>query len=313
MENNNLPDLTGKVYEYKQSKIRVYPQHKNRASECGSSCERYLVLSRTRWQDRVPHGPELQFIFDGGNMIEDMAIRELSDAGFQIIEQQRAFEWPALQLTGHLDCKVLYDSKAYPVEIKGLQHHDFVKLNTIQDFHNSKKPWIRKYPAQLTMYMLNTGHEIGAFYLKDKLNYQPKTIWVELDYDYAESICKKLERINAHIAKGTLPEEFDEPDACQMCGFLHVCLPEIKATAIEISEDENLISKLERRSELEEVFREYSALDREIKKAIEGKERAIIGDYLITGKWVERAGYAVSASRYWLPKIGKLVPQKETA
>lgn len=304
---HNFPDIITPVFEAKKRRIKSYPQRVNRASECGHPCERYLVLSRTNWQDRVLHGPELQFIFEGGNMIEEMAIRELQEAGFQVIEQQRAFEWPALELTGHLDAKIIYEHNAYPIEIKGLNHQDFEKLNSIQDFHNSTKSWIKKYPAQLMMYLLNTGHELGAFYLKDKLTFRPKVVWVELDYDYTEQIVQKLERVNQHIKDGTRPDPIDDPELCQDCSFQHICLPDIKQQAIEIQgDDSELVPKLNRRAELEAAYREYQALDKEIKKAIEGKEKAIIGDYLITGKWVNRAGYTVEASRYWLPKIGRL-------
>lgn len=307
---SNLPDLAAAVLESKRRKIRNYPQRWNRASEVGHPCERYLVLCRTNWQDRLLHGPELEFIFDGGRMIEDMAIRELQDAGFQIIEQQRAFEWPALELTGHLDAKVVWEGRAYPLEIKGLNHQDAERLNTLRDFLESPKPWIRKYPAQLTMYLLNTNSELGAFYIKDKLTFVPKVVWVELDYDYAEELCKKLERVNTHVKSGTRPDPCDDPEVCRTCAFLHICLPEVKATAIEMPDDEELEAKLLRREELTAAKAEYEALDREIKKALEGKERAIVGDFLVTGKWVERKGYTVEPSRYWQSKIARLVPEQ---
>lgn len=46
---------------------------------------------------------------------------------------------------------------------------------------------------------------MGAFYIKDKLTFAPKVIWVELDYDYAEALCQKLERVNAHVKAGISP------------------------------------------------------------------------------------------------------------
>ncbi len=312
--NNRLdkyPDIVTPVYEYKRSKIRNYPQHKNRASECGHPCIRYLVFCRTRWEDRLLHKPELEFIFDGGMMIEDMAIRELQEAGIKIIEQQRSFEWKALELTGRLDAKVLIDGVAYPLEIKGLNHYDFEKLNTIEDFHRSSKVWVRGYPAQLMMYMLNTNSELGCFYLKDKLTFQPKQIWVELDYDYAEGICKKLELVNKHVKEGTLPEGVDDYDICHMCSFVHICLPEIKQKALEFVEDPDFEEKLLRREELTQYVKEYNALDKDIKNQLEGKDKIMVGDFMISGSWVERKGYFVEDGKYWRVKITRLSPQVE--
>lgn len=301
-----LPDILAPIYEAKRKKIRAYPQVTNRASECGHPCERYLVYCRTHWQEKLLHGPELEFIFEGGRMIEDMAIREMQDAGLQVAEQQRAFEWKALELTGHLDLKLLYENKAYPFEIKGLNHIDFDKLNTLKDFFDSPKPWIKKYPAQIMMYLLNTGCEVGAFYLKDKLTFRPKVIWVELDYSYTETICKKLERVNAHIKAGTLPDTISDPDFCRKCAYLHICLPEIKQQAIDFVDDETFIENLSRRAELEEAYKEYQSLDKMVKKAIDGREKIMAGDFLITGQQITRKGYTVDTGTYWKYKIAKL-------
>jgi CRISPR/Cas system-associated exonuclease Cas4 (RecB family) len=302
------PDLVSAVYEAKRRQIRAYPQKSNRASECGHPCERYLVLSRTRWQEKVLHGPDLEFIFQGGRMIEDMARAELRDAGLEITEQQRAFEWPVLQLTGHLDCMVRIDGGVYPLEVKGLAHHSWQQINSVQDMLNSPRTWMRKYPAQLTMYLLSANAERGLFYIKSKQSYAPKVIWLDLDYAYAETICKKLERVNAHVAAGTLPEAIDEPDVCEDCGFLAICLPEVKGRALEIVDNPRLIELLERREALAAARTEYETVDKELKDALKDREKLLVGDWLITGKEVQRRGYTVADSSYWQSKIARLVP-----
>jgi len=307
------PDLVAAVFEAKRRHIRSYPVRANRASECGHPCERYLVLSRTRWDEKVLHGPELEFIFEGGRMIEDLALADLREAGFEISEQQRAFEWRALQLTGHLDCKIRAGRDVYPVEIKGLAHHSWQAINSVEDMLNSPRVWMRKYPAQLTMYLLNTGHEVGLFYIKSKTTYQPKVVWVELDYDYAEEICQRLERVNAHIAAGTLPDPIEDYSVCEGCGFVHICLPEVKGTALEIVDNPRLIDLLDRRAELEPAKREFDAVDRELKKAFKDHEKVVIGDWLVTGKEVKRRGYTVPESTYWQTKIVKLTPAEATS
>lgn len=311
---NKYPDIITPVYETKRRRIRNFPQHKNRASECGHPCERYLVYCRTHWEDRLLHGPELEFIFEGGRLIEDMALRELQEAGkdfgFEIYEQQRAFTIKEIDLTGHIDAKIRINEVSYPLEIKGINHYDFVNLNTIEDFHNSNKVWIRKYPAQLMMYLMGAELECGVFYIKDKLNFQPKTIWVDLDYDYAEQIYQKMERVNDHVKNGTLPEQCGDYSVCERCAFIHLCLPEIKRKAIDFADDPEFEDKLARREELKPYKSEYDALDREVKKMLDGKENVIIGDFMIHGKWVERKAFTVAASKYWKPNITRLSPQE---
>jgi len=75
-----------KIYESKGREIKQYPVHSNRASDLGIPCLRYHVLNRTRWQERALHDVGLQMIFDLGNDIEQIVLRELSEAGVTVIE-----------------------------------------------------------------------------------------------------------------------------------------------------------------------------------------------------------------------------------
>jgi len=301
-----LEDIAQTVLDHKASKARNYPQHVNRASECGNPCERALVLARTRWEERALPDPVLMCIFAGGNMIEDMAIRELQDAGIEVIEQQRSFTWPEFELSGHIDAMLKVDGQRVPLEIKSINPHDFHKINSVSDMLNGK-PWQRKYPAQLMMYMMMSGEsEQGVFYFKNKTTYEPKVIVCDLDYEYAEAVCQKLERVNQHVKDGTLPDQTDDIELCEKCNFLHICLPEIKRDALEFTEDPEMEEKLERWNELKPLVAESKALDRQFKKASEGQEKLIVGDFLITGKEVERKGYTIEDSIYWKKKIVRL-------
>lgn len=297
------PDIVTPIYEAKKLKIKNYPCHVNRASSAGHPCERLLVYSRTRWEEKLLHDVGLQFIFEAGNVIEERAFNYLREAGFQIIEQQRAFEWKKFELTGHLDAKVQIDNKTYPLEIKGISQFEFDKLNCIEDFLESKKVWIKGYPTQLTLYMLMSNIEYGCFFIINKANFQPKQIWIALDYTFAEDILKKLERVNKHVKEGTVPEGINQPDICQYCGFLHICLPDMIGKEIEVIDEITIEEAIKRCEELKPLVSEYNKLDKSWKKALEGKEKVMISDYLIIGKWIERKGYTVEDSRYWQSKI----------
>lgn len=313
---NNLPDFGAIIMERAAARIKVYPHASNRASEVGHECERFLVLSRTSWQEKKPINPTLQRIFDLGNLIEYGVLKDLADAGITFIEQQRSFQDKGLQLTGHIDGKVMVENATFPAEVKGLAHNtwqtfpDFAvwtpESQGWRDMINHNRPWIRKYPGQLTMYMYLDNKEYGVFLLFSKQTFEPKCIWIELDYEYAESLVQKLERVNAHIEADTLPEQINDAEMCIDCDFFHICLPEIRRTALDFSDDPELEQMIARWQELAPMKSEYEAIDKKLKKRLEGCEKAVIGDYLITGKLVERKGYAVEPSSYWQKKIARL-------
>ncbi len=313
----NLPDLAKAVIEASQSRIsKGQPQALNRVSSAGDPCERSLVFARTRWEDRPPTEPGLKLIFDGGNMIEDFAIDQLRQAGLHPEKQNSYFTWRELELTGHIDVFVRPNGKgeSYPVEIKSMASWIWDSVSSMEDMLGSSKPWILKYPAQLLLYMLMSKKQYGAFFLVNKQNFRPKCIWVDLyDWmDYSEELCAKLERVNAHIKEGTLPEQINDAEACQYCDWLHICLPEIRNTPLEFSDDPRLVADLDRFMELKPYKSEYEKLDKKLKPRLEGVEKAVIGDYLITGKWHAGKAAQPEGQPYWMKKIVSLAEAEAT-
>ncbi len=296
-------DIITPVYEQKKKRIKLYPQHVNRASQAGHPCERYLVFCRTKWEERLLHDVGLEFIFEGGNMIEKMVERELEDAGFTIIEQQKPFAWKEFELTGHLDFKILNNGETYPVEVKGLNMFDFDKLDCIEDFFRSKKVWIKGYPAQLALYMLMDNKQLGVFYIKRTPGFRPKAIWLHLDYTFAEDILKKLERINKHVKEDTIPEPIKDYDICKYCGFLHICFPDFVGKEIEIIDEIEIEEAIRKTEELKPAYREYNKQLKAWKHALTEREKVIVGPYLVLGKWVDKKAYSVPESRYWGSKV----------
>ena len=304
---------TEKVRSAKAKRIKIYPQHVVRASEIGHPCLKYLVLSISNWEDRTPHDAGLEFVFEGGNMIENMAIKDLEEAGFKVYrpEPDKTLKEMKPVITGHLDVRVDFgDGKPITGEIKGLNKYDWDKLNKIEDFFASKKTWIKKYPAQLMIYMYMKAEEDGFFYLKSVPGFQPKFIFIKLDYEYVESLLKKTELIEQHVKEGTKPEGINDIDVCQYCAFKHICLPELKRSSLDLVTDPELEDNLEKWNKLRGSYKEYNQLDKTIKKAINGKEKLVVGDFLIQGVLVERQAKQqvakfIEASSYWKYKIAK--------
>ncbi len=50
---------------------------------------------------------------------------------------------------------------------------------------------------------------------------------------------------------------------------------------------------------------EFENLDKEIKEAVKEKPNIVIGQWNISGKWIEKKGFTVKDSKYWQTQIKK--------
>ena len=128
-----MTSLVEKVMEYKAKKAELWPVRSNRASELGHPCVRYHVFNRTRWEERTLPTAELQMVFDLGNALEPVVLDDLRKAGFQINEQQRAFEWKEYQITGSIDAVIVAEDKTYPLEVKTCSPYVFNAIKSAED------------------------------------------------------------------------------------------------------------------------------------------------------------------------------------
>lgn len=290
--------------------ITVSPCHVNRASSLGHPCIRFLTYCRTAWDKRAKHPLTLQYIFEEGNLHEPAVIRRIQDAGFVVIEQQRTIEWRDKEITGHIDGALLVDQEAIPMEIKTCSPNSFEEINSIHDLIRSPRPWLRNYPAQLTIYCLLYEKENAVLVLKNKTTGRLKFIPYILDYAYAEEITQKAEAVNAAVKAGTLPDRMPyDPEVCEECAFNHVCMPPRVNTAIEM-DDGALASLLD---EIEAVkaavgpqAKRLDELEKQFKAAVKGREKILAGKWYITGKTVEVKERLAAGYSYWLPKVKAL-------
>ena len=285
--------IVEKVLESKQREIRQSPVHSNRASQLGHECLRFHVFERTRWSEKVLHDVRLQAIFDLGKEIEEIVLKELREAGFQIHEGQRAFSWDAYKITGSIDGMLILDGEAVPLEIKSASPHAFDSINSVEDIRRHKYPYMRRYLAQVTIYCLLTNKERAVIVFKNKVTGQLKEIWVPLDYDLGETLLKRAEAINAHVAAGTVPDpiSYDEM-LCGDCPYGHICLPEHIGTEVEIDDGE-LAGMLDRLDQLKEAKKEFEEIDDQVKKIVEGREKILAGSWMVLGRWLERKSYEI--------------------
>ena len=304
--------IVEKVLESKQREIRQAPVKSNRASQLGHECLRYHVYERSRWSEKALHGVGLQQVFDLGRDFEEIVLRELREAGFQIHEGQRTFSWDAYNITGSIDGMIIIDGEAIPLEIKSASPYAFDSINSVEDIRRHKYPYMRRYLSQVTLYCLLSNKDRAVIVFKNKVSGALKEIWVPLDYELGETLLKRAEAINAHVAAGTVPEPIPYDDMlCGECAYAHICLPDHIGKEVEMDTGE-LATMLDRLDELKSAVKEYEEIDDQVKKAVEGREKVLAGNWFVLGKWMERKSYDIpqdikaqyeKVTQYWRKTI----------
>lgn len=305
----NAQQINEKLFLAKAEKIKVYPCNNLRASNLGHPCERYLYLLIKHWEEQKPHDVGLQNIFDLGNTLEEHTIANIKEAGYEVVTptvRSWKIEVKGGIITGREDIRIKDENgELLPVEIKGISPFEFDKLNTVDDFLKSKKPYIRAYPAQLFCYLYKFAKEHGFFALTNKLTGQTKFIDVPLDYEYGESLLQKAERVYAALANNTPPEACEDISMCEGCALQHIC-GECRRVPTDIDLDEELDVLIARKAELADAKKEYEAVDKQIKERIGEREKVITGQYLIQRKAIEKKEFIVPARTEYRINIKRL-------
>ena len=312
-----IPNLVDKLYDNARSHMEIWPCNSNRASMIGGDCERQLVYWRTKWDEATPHDVDLQLIFNEGNLHEQALLSDLAKAGIEVIHQQTPSEWKKFKITGHVDGVIVVDGKAVALEIKSMSSHIWQSVafrgagayewqEVAAAFQS--KPWLRKYYGQLQTYLITKDAEHALMLLKDKSTGAIAQIHVELDFDYAESLLLRAERINEHVDNETLPERimFDE-EICseRFCPFLNLCLPDHKKESICYVSDDTAQEYLEKREVVQQASRAYDAADAWVKdwlwKAHEEMRFTVNGTWLIEKSLSAKGRKSTKISR--LPEV----------
>ena len=304
----NAAEIKEKLEAKAAEKIKVYPVEHLSASRLGHPCERYLYLLIKNWQDQKPHDVGLQHIFDLGNSIEEYTIERLKEAGFECITPTvRSWRIDKPLITGREDIRIkdTETGELLPVEIKGLSPQEWAKLNTIEDFLNSKKHYVRGYPTQLFVYMWKFEKEKGFFVITNKLTGEIKIIDVRLDYEFGEQCLQKAERIYKALETNTPPDSCEDANVCEGCNLQHIC-GQVKRIPADIELDDELENLINRKDELKAAKAEYEAVDKEIKERVGEREKVITGTYLIERKKFVKKAFTVPESTQFRLTIKRL-------
>lgn len=291
------------------------------ASAIGHPCARSLVFDQCRI---AAAKPDLQPIFALGNMHERQAMIDLAEAlqgtGMDVVRQQTPLPPNPYGIGGIVDLFIEYreDGKrvVIPVEFKSCSPNTYNAIDTLQDMKDARQPWVRKYPAQLTIYLLLTNSPQGLFLLRDKVTGRYKQIPVPLDYEYAETLIRKAELVTAAVAKyrtAKTPEEqvaalppripFD-PQICEWCSHYQVCIPDPNTLPESDNRlwDVHLDALCRETERLAPMVAEYEAAQEQIKAhcktlakgcALGEQRTSITQGYFVTAKPYQTTSYAV--------------------
>ncbi|MEG2152229.1 MAG: hypothetical protein RRZ71_03100 [Clostridia bacterium] len=281
-----------------ESRITVYPCNNLRASNIGHPCERYLYLLIKHWDKQEPHDYGLQNIFDLGNAIEAYTIDKLKAAGFEVITPtQRSWKVEHPLITGREDIRIKDPDtgELFPTEIKGLSPFEWVKLNSVDDFYNSKKHYVRAYPSQLLVYCWKFEKEKGFFVLTNKLTGEIKVIEVPFDWDRADAMLKKGERVYECLNDPEkIPPACEDISVCEECKLRHICPTQHARIEAEIDDGE-LEELILQKEALAQQYHAYNEVIDQIKACVGEREKVITDTHFVQIKTIEKKAYNVAA------------------
>lgn len=269
------------------------------ATDLGYDCERRSVYHRVRPNDASPIDAGLASIFAEGDLHQRDVRAQLGALGAEVLEAERNFRDELLEITGTIDGRLALPSvggarpRRVPLEIKstsGAPPKDQASWAT------TDSPLLRRYYAQLQAYMFLTSEADALALFKNKATGEWSIVAVSLDYDYAERILRRAERIRDSVRaykaatseeakEATLPPRQASRAECATCPWREtVCHPaEAPVDPLLLAVDEELAGQLDRRAALDAPRKEFEKLDEEVK----GRFKLTKGDRFVVGaRWL---------------------------
>jgi len=245
---------------------------------------------------RTAHPPERQAIYDLGNDMERIVLRELEfEMGIEILQRGRDYLDPVLQLSGHMDALIgVAPAEGPPIrgprsicvaEIKGLNPNTAERVRTLADIRENRASWVRKYYWQLQAYLMLSARPLGLFVLKNKSTGEIRFVACPADYGAAADIRAKALRLKAAVATGEPPARHVTGE-CERCPFLAVCGPDWDfGPGVAVLDDAELVALLETREENAAARAVYEDADDEAKAALRmimvDRDEALVGPFVV--------------------------------
>ena len=270
------------------------------ATSLGYACERRSVYQRTQPDKAAPIGEELASIFEEGNLHQKDVRAELLELGYEVVEAEVNFKDQRLEISGTIDGKLDVKDPSHPrgrrrvpVEIKSTSGSPPADEAA---WRNSETPLLRRYFAQLQTYLFLTNEPWGLGIFKNKITGLWSVVAVSLDYEYAEGILQRAERIRDAVERWEddtcdtrdvhLPLRLADRSECSGCPFREtVCFPADAAVdPLLLAEDVDLLAQLIEREACDSSATRFDKLDKAVKerfKLTAGERFVVGGTYMI--------------------------------
>lgn len=296
-------DIQAGVSEALADKKKRFPQHVNRISGLDDPCLRRLVYARTAWDKAAPIDDGLAGVFATGSTLEPVIERIVSEVGllshphWRIVGSQVTLNDKLLakyQISGTIDGLLQVEladkwSTVAVVDIKTMSSNIYPRINCYDDL--CRYSWTRRYRGQLMLYALGYGIDTCCLLLVNKNNlYQMKLVSFPLDYDYAEGLLQRAQKVNDAIAADSLPAGINDPKECTRCQWYAHCQPDLTTGGnMQIIDNADLEAVLDRMAELEPQADEYADLERQRDDMLIKGQDAAVGRWLVTWKQTQGA------------------------
>ena len=267
-----------------------------RASGLDDPCERRLYLWRTAGEQAAEPSDDLQAIFGEGRLHEAQVARLLDDLGWRLHREQR--EGETFGVSGHVEGYVdTGDGQHLLCEIKSASGYAFPRLHSEADLREARGSiaYTRRWYGQCQIYMLQEGQPEMILLVKSKQTGQVRPIPITLDYDYAERLLQKAERVEYAVARSEPPAFIEDAAECRRCAFFgRVCNPPTSAgEGARVIADSALIEAAAEWRETHDAADRFDAADKALKDACRNAPISIVGDLTVTTSTYETTRYDV--------------------
>lgn len=175
-------------------------------SEIGHKCNRFLWYAKEGTPCPTPDGRILR-LFRLGEYIEDQVISDLTNAGFNVTDQQKkiVFDFEGKSICGHIDGIItgLKESKKpHILEVKSASEKRFNQLKKV-----GYEKWSEPYKCQVHCYMLGAELDRALVWVENKNTSDSYTERIRLNSEYAVKRLQRMFKImkQKHIPEGTCP------------------------------------------------------------------------------------------------------------
>lgn len=289
-------NITTRMRDMVQQRIHVSPQHNHRASSFGEACDRRLYHDIVDWESKLPFSESTIRAMMRGQAHEPAILDILTQCGYRVIGEQSQWFDRNLRISGRIEGHICESESGRNilVEIKSTASRQLTACKSLDQLRANR--WGNRYYTQVQIYLYLFGLNAAVLVIMDVSTWELSVIPMPLDWEFADRMAKRAERINDHIDRRVPPDHIQNTAECKRCPhFGRACNPPMSyGEGTAIITDEELLAMFHEADELEMAGDRYADVVKEIKERVKGLgETVLAGDYIVTNKVVKSTTYDI--------------------